>query len=120
MGVFGKNDVFDTLYSIKINEMIMVGIDVSNIVLISKNQFYDDLGTINFIQGTLDFFRKCECLKINISEENGFVLFKLIYRNGIVDVNKLKKFLDDNPWLLVMYNLDDYQIKGIRISCKIE
>ena len=60
------NHVFDTLYSVKINEMVMTGIDISNIVLINKNQFYDDLGLINFIQRTLDFFRECKYLKIDI------------------------------------------------------
>lgn len=114
------NHVFDTLYSVKINEMVMTGIDISNIVLINKNQFYDDLGLINFIQRTLDFFRECKYLKIDISEENGFVLFKLIYRNGIVNLDELKMFLDENPWLPVMYNLDDCQIRGIRISFKME
>ena len=114
------NHVFDTLYSVKINEMVMTGIDISNIVLINKNQFYDDLGLINFIQRTLDFFRECKYLKIDISEENGFVLFKLIYRDGIVNLDELKMFLDENPWLPVMYNLDDCQIMGIRISFKME
>lgn len=114
------NHVFDTLYSVKINEMVMTGIDISNIVLINKNQFYDDLGLINFIQRTLDFFRECKYLKIDISEENGFVLFKLIYRDGIVNLDELKMFLDENPWLPVMYNLDDCQIRGIRISFKME
>lgn len=114
------NHIFDTLYSVKINEMVMTGIDISNIVLINKNQFYDDLGLINFIQRTLDFFRECKYLKIDISEENGFVLFKLIYRDGIVNLNELKMFLDENPWLPVMYNLDDCQIRGIRISFKME
>ncbi len=87
-----ENHVFDTLYSVKINEMVMTGIDISNIVLINKNQFYDDLGLINFIQRTLDFFRECKYLKIDISEENGFVLFKLIYRDGIVNLDELKCF----------------------------
>lgn len=114
------NHVFDTLYSVKINQMVMTGIDISNIVLINKNQFYDDLGLINFIQRTLDFFRECKYLKIDISEENGFVLFKLIYRDGMVDLNELKMFLDENPWIFVMYNLDDCQIRGIRISFKME
>ncbi|WP_308698610.1 hypothetical protein [uncultured Thomasclavelia sp.] len=114
------NHVFDTLYSVKINEMVMTGIDISNIVLINKNQFYDDLGLINFIQRTLDFFRECKYLKIDISEENGFVVFKLIYRDGIVNLDELKMFLDENPWLPVMYNLDDCQIRGIRISFKME
>lgn len=114
------NHVFDTLYSVKINQMVMTGIDISNIVLINKNQFYDDLGLINFIQRTLDFFRECKYLKIDISEENGFVLFKLIYRDGMVDLNELKMFLDENPWISVMYNLDDCQIRGIRISFKME
>ena len=114
------NHIFDTLYSVKINEMVMTGIDISNIVLINKNQFYDDLGLINFIQRTLDFFRECKYLKIDISEENGFVLFKLIYRDGIVNLDELKMFLDENPWLPVMYNLDDCQIRGIRISFKME
>lgn len=114
------NHVFDTLYSVKINQMVMTGIDISNIVLINKNQFYDDLGLINFIQRTLDFFRECKYLKIDISEENGFVLFKLIYRDEMVDLNELKMFLDENPWISVMYNLDDCQIRGIRISFKME
>ena len=114
------NHIFDTLYSVKINEMVMTGIDISNIVLINKNQFYDDLGLINFIQRTLDFFRECKYLKIDISEENSFVLFKLIYRDGIVNLDELKMFLDENPWLPVMYNLDDCQIRGIRISFKME
>lgn len=115
------NNIFDILYSVKINEMAILGMDISNTVFITKNSFYDDLGFINFIQEALSYFKDCKYLKIGISENNGFVLFKLIYRDGSVDQSKLKMFFKENDYKQeVMYSLDDLELKGLRITFKME
>ncbi|MFQ6793546.1 MAG: hypothetical protein ACLRT4_12275 [Thomasclavelia sp.] len=115
------NDVFDVLYSMIINKLTKPGHDISNSVLISKNSFYDDLNFINFIQDVLGYFKDCRYLKIDLSENNGFVIFKIIYRDGMIVKDNLETYLSNNDYIKdISFNLTECESRGVRISFKIE
>lgn len=112
-----KNHVFDVLYSVKINELIRDGVNINNYIVISKNRYYDDLGFINLINDIINIFRNCKVLEIMITENNGFVLFRIIHIDGFVDLDKAVGLLEENKQeLRLLYKYSDFDKKGLRIT----
>lgn len=112
-----ENHVFDVLYSMKINGLIKKGIDINNCIVISRNNFYDDLGFINLLNSVLDYFEDCKVIEISIIEENGYVIVRIIHLDGFVDLDNIVHLLDENKEdLRLMYNYDKFDIKGLRIT----
>ena len=112
-----KNHVFDVLYSVKINELLRDGVNINNYIVISKNRFYDDLAFINLINDIINIFRDCQVLEIMITENNGFVLFRIIHMNGFVDLDKAVQLLEENKQeLRILYKFNNFNKKGLRIT----
>lgn len=112
-----KNHVFDVLYSVKINELLRDGVNINNYIVISKNRFYDDLGFINLINDIVNIFRYCKVLEIMITENNGFVSFRIIRIDGLVDLESIIELLENNKQeLRLLYKYNDFDRKGLRIT----
>lgn len=112
-----KNHVFDVLYSVKINELLRDGVNINNYIVISKNRFYDDLGFINLINDIVNIFRYCKVLEIMITENNGFVSFRIIRIDGLVDLENIIELLENNKQeLRLLYKYNDFDRKGLRIT----
>lgn len=110
-----KNDVFDTLYSLKINNFVSKGINVNNFINISNNEKYNDLVFINSIMKILDFYDNCELLEIMISEVNDYIIVNIIHRNGNVDIDELCNNLDSiSSKINLKYNASNIDKKGLR------
>lgn len=109
------NAIFDTLYSLKMNDFIMREKKIENCIFISQNAFYNGFEFVNFICELLNYFMKCNSLYISMDEINENVVFKIIYRDGEIPIAKiegyLKMYLKGND----TYNLSEYETKGIRI-----
>lgn len=88
-----KNVVFDCLYSLKINDFILKGKDITNIIFISCNNRYNDIRFINFITTLLDFFACCKTIIISMSEIGNQLIIKITYRNGTISEGKLLAFI---------------------------
>lgn len=112
-----KNHVFDVLYSAKINELIRNNVNINNYIVISKNRFYDNLAFINLINDILNIFKNCQVLEIMITENNGFVLFRIIHIDGFVDLDKAINLLEESKKeLRILYKFNDFNKKGLRIT----
>lgn len=112
-----ENEIFDILYSLKINDLIAHDISVNNCIFISKNDFYDDFAFINFLSGLLDFYKDCNLLEIKINEINCFIILNIIHRFGEINIQDLENYLKEKrERLKYEFNIQNFETKGIRIS----
>ena len=110
------NSVFDYLMSLKMNELSMSGMDITNSILISHNSYYNDLKFINFLTEFLELFDTCKQIIVSIHEVNHNILIKVIYRNGTIDEEALSKYLESyTSEHFGEYKMNDHERKGIRV-----
>lgn len=85
-----KNEVFDCLFSLKINDLITNGLDVNLCVFISKSMFYDTLLFINSLNSLIECLHKCTTLTINITENLNYTIIKIFCSdNASIDETKI-------------------------------
>lgn len=114
------NDIFDTLYNLKINDMIAKGIRVKNCVFITQKEFYNDLSFINLFNQILDYYQDCSLIEIYINEVSDFVCINIMHRIGHVHDEKLFEFLEDNSQTYhFIFNIQEFHKKGLRLSFHI-
>ena len=88
------NSVFDCLVSLKINDLIINGLDVKTCIFISQNESYNDLNFINFINNILVFFSKCISIQFNLNEINSFVRINILYKNNSINTTRMSEYLN--------------------------
>lgn len=115
-----SNSIFDCLISLKINDMVIKGIDVKTCIFISEKNIYNNLSLINFINNTLSYFYECKRIEINIKEINGFLSLAVLYDGDFSNKNQLIKFLEKEiQEINGYYNIDNFEQTGLKISIKI-
>lgn len=114
-----QNPVFDCLFSLKVNDLILKGVNVDNSIFISKQNLYNNINFINIITTILDFFSSCQAITISLSEVGSLLVVKIVYRNGKVNVDQLNNYLG-KMFSSKYYNLTDFEKKGLRLSINLE
>lgn len=109
------NAIFDTLYSMKINDFIMREIKIENSIFISQNPFYNGFEFTNFVCELLNYFMMCKTLYITMEEINENVILKIIYRDGKIPIEKIDSYLKLYLKKDESYNLSQHELRGIRI-----
>ena len=113
------NDEFDVLYSAKINELLRKDIDVNSCLSISKNKVYDDF--VDLFNQLLDCFVQCQAININLHEMNQFVVLRIMYLNGNIDLDEIEMILNKEERLShLLYNIEDIESRGLRVSFSID
>ena len=88
-----NNSVFDTLMSLKINDMLTNDIDIKTVVSISQNDYYNDLTLINFITDILNQLYDCEFVDISIQEISDFLRISIVFDHTKIEVKTLEEFM---------------------------
>lgn len=115
------NDIFDTLYSMKINDLILNGIDVNSSVFISQNEFYNKLEFINVICDILNYYKNCNMIRIQIKEVNNFIIVNIFHRNCELDIHELFDYLIELSSICKFkFNLESYLTKGLRLIFQLD
>ena len=110
-----QNPVFDSLYSMKINDLILKEKNIKNSIFISRRIEYDHLPLIDFITGVLDFFNDCQTIMISMNEVGDTLVVRVIYREGIIDEKRVRNYLESKlPKGNV--SLENHATKGVRFS----
>lgn len=119
-----KNEIFDYLMSLKINEMHLNDQDVKVMIFISKNPFYDSLTFLNTLILMLELLHDCDSLQMILKEENGsFVKATWIYKKEEDKEKNIREKLshhalgkqtqykisdlDGNTKIVVLFTIDD-------------
>ena len=110
-----QNPVFDSLYSMKINDLILKEKNVKNSIFISRRIEYDHLPLIDFITGVLDFFNDCQTIMISMNEVGDTLVVRVIYREGIIDEKRVRNYLE-NKLPKGNVSLENHATKGVRFS----
>ena len=110
-----QNPVFDSLYSMKINDLILKEKNVKNSIFISRRIEYDHLSLIDFITGVLDFFNDCQTIMISMNEVGDTLVVRIIYREGKIEENKVRNYLE-NKLPKGNVSLENHATKGVRFS----
>lgn len=112
------NSIFDYMFSLKINKLIIDGIDINTCIIISKNPFYDNIKYINLLTDLVTLLSKSNKIVINISEITNFSIIKLFFDSNQINDDKIKNLLSifSNSFK-VKYTINSQQIK---ISIKME
>lgn len=115
-----NNVIFDCLYSLKINDLILKGKNIENTIFISCKSEYNDIEFINFILKFLDYFDKCQTIFVSMHEIGNMLMLRVVYRNGKIEAASLSEYLYDYFQTKDNWNLDDHMKKGVRISINME
>lgn len=110
-----QNPVFDSLYSMKINDLILKEKNIKNSIFISRRIEYDHLPLIDFITGVLDFFNDCQTIMISMDEVGDTLVVRVIYREGIIDEKRVRNYLE-NKLPKGNVSLENHATKGVRFS----
>ena len=111
-----NNVVFDCLYSLKVNDLILQDISVENSIFISENEIYNNISFLNFVTGLFDYFKNCALIHVSMHEMGDLLSIKIVYRKGSIDADKLAKYCEGHLHGYGLYNLTNHEIKGVRIS----
>ena len=115
-----NNPIFDCLYSLKINDLILQGKNIENMIFITKKDVYNDMSYINSLTGLIDLFSECNSLMISMNETGDFINIKIIYRDGQINERDVAQYCESNFNSKASYNLTNHQIKGLRLSINLE
>ena len=115
-----NNPIFDCLYSLKINDLILQGKNIENMIFITKKEIYNDMSYINSLTGLIDLFSECNSLMISMNETGDFINIKIIYRDGQINERDVAQYCESNFNSKASYNLTNHQIKGLRLSINLE
>lgn len=110
-----QNPVFDSLYSMKINDLILKEKNIKNSIFISRRIEYDHLSLIDFITGVLDFFNDCQTIMISMNEVGDTLVVRIIYRDGKIEEDKVRDYLE-NKLPKGNVSLENHATKGVRFS----
>ena len=107
-----KNNLFDNMLSLAINDLILKGIDINVGMFISENPFYNQLDFINKYIQLLTCFQQCSDIKIIFTEKNNYLTLSIIY-NGIVDACDIQEcfMLFDSYYALYKHDELCHEIK---------
>lgn len=110
-----RNSIFDCLFSLKIDDLKRNGVNVSTSIFITEHRGYNDISFINSITELLDYFNSCQYLYILMNGTTHMLTLRLIYRNGEIDIDKIRAhmnicFSESN----CIVN-EDYETKGFKI-----
>ena len=94
-----QNEIFDTLMSLKINDLLMKEINIKTCMFITKNSFYDNLNFINFLVDLLEIVKESKEIELNLSEIFKFINVKMLFTES-VDIEILVNFLKSNSSLI--------------------
>lgn len=110
-----RNSVFDCLFSLKIDDLKSNGVNVSTSVFITENRVYNDINFIKSITDLLDYFNCCQNLYILMNGTNYIVTLRLIYTNGIINIDKIRAYMEtcfsESNYIIN----EDYETKGFKI-----
>lgn len=115
-----NNVVFDCLYSLKINDLVLQDISVENSIFISENEIYNNISFINFLTGLFDYFTDCSLLHVSMNEIGELLSIKIVYRKGTIKDVELASYCERHINDCGSYNLSNHEIKGIRISINMK
>lgn len=115
-----NNVVFDCLYSLKINDLVLQDIAVENSIFISENEIYNNISFINFLTGLFDYFTDCSLLHVSMNEIGELLSLKIIYRKGTIDDVALATYCERHINDCGSYNLSNHEVKGMRISINMK
>lgn len=113
------NVIFDCLYSLKINDLIINGQNVDNSIFLTKKEEYNNIEFINTVTELFDYFKEAKTLMISLNEVGSFLTMKIIYRDGIIDKEDLINYLE-TKLSEKNYNTTDIETKGLRITINME
>lgn len=111
-----NNVVFDCLYSLKLNDLVLQDISVENSIFISESEIYNNISFINFITGLFDYFTDCSLLHVSMNEIGELLSIKIVYRNGTINDIDLAAYCRRHINDCGSYNLFNHEVKGLRIS----
>lgn len=115
-----NNVVFDCLYSLKINDLVLHDINVENSIFISQKEIYNNISFLNFLTGIFDYFTNCSLLHVSMNEIGDLLSIKIVYRQGIIDDSELTKYFEKHLLKSGSYSLTNHKIKGVRISINMK
>ena len=106
-----KNDTFDCLLSLKINDLVMNNVDVKTCLFISKNKKYDNLQFIHILIELLNYLNTSTFIDLDLNEISEFLKIRIVFNKDTLDIIDLEKMVDN---LLIdfevskkLMNLDD-------------
>lgn len=91
LSVETKNNIFDCLISLKINDMLAKDINVKTVIAISQKDHYNDLVLINFIISILSLVYNSEFIDISIQEIRGFLRISIVFDYSNIDMERLEE-----------------------------
>lgn len=107
-----ENSVFDCLVSLKINDLIINGLDIKTCIFISQNEYYNNLNFINFINNILNLFSKCTSIQLNLTEINNFLRINILYKSNLVNTTVISEYLDiELKKINGYYSIDNSELK---------
>lgn len=115
-----NNSIFDCFYSLKVNEMILSGQNIENMILISEHNLYNDVHFNHFFSDLLDLFKQCQKLMISLNEIGELLIVKIVYRDGEINEDRLTQLIQNYARFIQNANTTDHQQNGIRLSIRID
>ena len=115
-----NNPIFDCFYSLKVNEMILSGQNIENMILISEHNLYNDVHFNHFFSDLLDLFKQCQKLMISLNEIGELLIVKIVYRDGEINEDRLTQLIQNYARFIQNANITNHQQNGIRLSIGID
>lgn len=112
------NSIFDYLLGLKINELIIEGVDICTCIIISKNSFYDNYILISVLSNIINLLKSSNKIIINISEKNNYSIIKLYFNSNNINNNCIQTNINKlSNYFKIKYTVEEKQIK---FSIKME
>lgn len=93
INLYTGNDVFDYILNNKIDDLQAKDVFVKSVVMIQKDNFYDDLEFLNYISDILDEFSSFSYLTLEIKQIDTYVKIKISDVNKDIETNKMNQNL---------------------------
>lgn len=88
MRIYSKNLVFDTVITMKINELIIRNITIKPLLEIESHEKYNDLEFVNTISEILDYILNDRDVTLHIRNHGMYILVELYSLNEFYDYDK--------------------------------
>lgn len=106
-----KNEIFDCLLSLKINELLINNVDVKTCIFISKKDCFDSLIFINFLSNILDELKTAKYIDIDLNEISDFIKMRLLFEDKNVNLKRLENSLSKSNIIYKLNIVDTNQVK---------
>lgn len=87
--IYSKNLVFDTIITMKINELITRNITIKPLLEIESHEKYDDLEFVNTISSLLDYIQSDRDVTLHIKNHGMYILVELYALREFYDYDEL-------------------------------